>query len=277
MILGWLDSIIIGIVQGLTEFLPVSSSGHLVIFQKLLNFKEHSITLDLAVHLGTLLSVLTIYYSTIKKTLTDSLISLKTKKNTPGLQLMAVVIAASVPTAIIGLGFKSDFESLFSNILAVATCFFITGGLLFLTKRKSKESSMAIKSDMLGEKVKELTFVKAIIIGIVQGFAIAPGISRSGSTIAVGILLGVDRSVAAMFSFMLSMPAILGASLLQFKDVGEWSSDLIATLLVGGATAYIAGIIGLKLVLRFVGKGRLEVFSYYLWALSIYLFASNLL
>lgn len=275
--MDWLSSIIIGIVQGLTEFLPVSSSGHLVLSQKLLGMKEHSIVLDLAVHLGTLLSVFTVYFSTIKKTFADTIKTMQTRINNTGFYLITMVIVGSIPTAIMGFGLKSYFEMMFSNLTSVAICFFITGILLYLTKNRSASSKMTIVKHMIDEKVYEITYLKAFLIGVAQGFAIAPGISRSGTTIAAGILLGVDRSVAAMFSFMLSMPAILGASLLQFKDVESWSSDLVSSLLIGGLVAYVAGLIGLKLVLRFVDKGRLEVFSFYLWALSAYLFASLLL
>ncbi len=267
--MDWVQSVILGIVQGLTEFLPVSSSGHLVLFQHWLGIKQHSIIFDLAVHLGTVASIITVYFKSIREIFSDLWVSAIKKRQTGGLHLSVLIICASVPTAIIGFGFKDQFESLFSSLLSVSGGFFITACLLFMTRKTGQGQSMESGHKTLDlSQIKKVSLKKAIIIGFAQGLAIAPGVSRSGATIAAALLMGVERRAAALFSFLMSIPVILGASLIQLKDVESWSSDLLITLVLGGVVSYLAGLAGLVMVLKLVRKGRLEVFSYYLWALS---------
>lgn len=273
--MDFLQAIILGIVQGLTEFLPVSSSGHLVIFQKALGIEEHSLIFDVAVHLGTLASVITIYFSFIKNTTICSVHSLKNKKMSPELKLVLLVVTATIPTALIGLSFKSTFESLFSNMTAVGTCLVITGFLLLFTRGKGAEPQAGGKAflSFTPEDLTSLSWNKAALIGLAQSCAIAPGISRSGTTIAIAILLGLPRNLAALFSFMLAIPAILGAGVLQIKNISTLNIQDLYVLGVGFVVAYLAGLGGLWGVLHFVKKGRLEVFTAYLWilgAISIY-------
>jgi undecaprenyl-diphosphatase len=270
-----LQSIILGIIQGLTEFLPVSSSGHLVIFQKLLGLKEHSLIFDISVHLGTLLSIVTVYFGIIKQIFTDVFTAVVKKDKNYGFSFFLMMIVASIPTAIIGFSLKDVFESLFSSTLAVGIFFIITGIILKFTQRTSDDSVSVSFTDMEG--LQKITFRQALTIGVAQGAAIAPGISRSGSTIACGLFVGLNRKTAALFSFLISVPAILGASLLQFKDISAWQEGFAQVLIVGGVSAYLSGLGGLWFVLKFVKKGRLEVFSYYLWALGASLIAYNLI
>ncbi len=274
--MGIFEAIVLGIVQGLSEFLPISSSGHLVVFQKILTPGPHSILFDLAVHLGTVLSILTLYRKSIQKIFSQAFKSLGTKSSSHGLQLVLFVFVANIPTAIIGFGFKDQFEQLFSNFTAVGVCFFLTGLLLFVTRWKSKSGQMkATQLDDLSG-LESMTYGKAIVIGIAQGLAIAPGISRSGSTIAAGILIGVEKSTAALFSFVMSIPAILGASLIELKDFSAQDEISLMPVISGFVAAYLSGLIGLGIVLKFVKKGRLEVFSYYLWALSLFILYKQL-
>lgn len=263
------QSIFLGIVQGLTEFLPVSSSGHLVIFQHFLDVDEASLAFDVAVHVGTLLSIFTVYRVLLFKVVQAGFQFTKDRIWTPEVHLIYFVILGSIPTAIMGFGLKDFFESLFANLDAVAFFLLLTGMILFFTRFSKTETGPSMDALHSGrlQQFSGLNFKKALLIGIAQGFAIAPGISRSGATIATGILLGVPRNEAAMFSFVLSIPAILGAGLLEFKDV-TWTAQVAVPMVTGLISAYLFGLLGLWLVLRVVNKGRLEVFSVYLWLLG---------
>lgn len=264
------QSIILGIVQGLTEFLPVSSSGHLVVFQDLLGLVSHSLAFDIAVHIGTLLSILTIYRTLVWRLLKGVVAVGKTRKWTAESRLVFLVIIGSIPTAIIGFGLKDTFEQLFNSLQAVAIFFLVTGGLLFATRFAKSDPGPSLQSskNVNLDSVFEISIFKALVIGFSQGLAIAPGISRAGTTIAAGMLLGLPRNLAAMFSFILSIPAILGAGLLEFKDV-SWTPEVVLPMCVGLITAYLFGLIGLWAVLKVVRQGRLEVFCIYLWILGI--------
>lgn len=266
--MGWWDSLVVGILQGLTEFLPVSSSGHLVLIQKYLGFKEHNIQLDVVVHLGTLMSVFTIYFQPIIGVAKQTLQALKARSSNPGFDLFLMIALGSVPTAIIGLTLKSTFEGLFSNVQAVGGFFLLTGFILFATKSKGVSEEQKQQDFRDFQAIAKIPWWKALLIGVAQGGAIAPGVSRSGTTIASAILLGVDRKTASLFSFLLSLPAILGATALQLRDV-TWTPDYFYFLLIGFLASYVVGLMGLTLLLHFVKRGRLDVFSYYLWILGV--------
>lgn len=262
-----IESILLGVLQGLTEFLPVSSSGHLVLLQELLKINEQGVVFEVALHLGTLLSVLTFYHRTIRLILKDVCSSRRVREGSSPVNLLVLLIVGSIPTALIGFSLKDLFERLFDQPVAVGVFLMVTGGFLFLTRGKMSQTKMRDVNNL--DHLSTLDWKKAVVIGIAQGMAITPGISRAGATIATGILLKVDRSVAALYSFLLSIPAILGASLLQLKDVTHFSSHTYLLLAIGVITSYIAGCAGLWGVLHFVKRGRLEVFSYYLWALGL--------
>lgn len=264
--MDWLQAIILGIVQGVTEFLPVSSSGHLVIFQKLVGIEQHSLAFDVAAHLGTLCSVITIYFGLIRSVAKETLAFPFRREVTPRVRLAFFVAAGSVPTAVIGLSLKDTFESLFSNLVAVGCFLIVTGTVLFLTRKSTSADGPTDYRSAIN--IDQLTYQKALLIGVAQGMAIAPGISRSGMTIAAGLFLGLPSNVAAMFSFMLAIPAVLGAGILQLKDV-TWSAGVVNSLATGFVVAYISGVVGLWMVLHFVKKGRLQVFSAYLWIVGL--------
>ena len=266
--MDFLQAIFLGIIQGLTEFLPVSSSGHLVIFQNLLGVQGDSLVFDVAVHLGTLASVLTVYFKFIQASLVKASKSFTQKKLNNEAKLVLLVIAATLPTAVIGLVLKDTFESLFSNLAGVGFCLMITGTLLLLTKGKGKASQNQNFFNFIVDDLTQFTYLKAVLIGLAQSIAIAPGISRSGTTIAVGILLGLPRHLAAMFSFMLAIPAILGAGILQLKHASHLSSQDLSIMGIGFVAAYFSGLLGLYGVLHIVKRGRLEFFTVYLWVLG---------
>ncbi len=265
------EAIILGILQGLTEFLPVSSSGHLVLFQHLFGLKEAELFFDVCVHLGTLVAVIIVFRQEIIKIISAllQLVSLGGQKekflqkmeSEPELKMAVLIVIGSIPTAILGLLFASIADRLFSSTLIAGLMLMVTGLLLWIT-RKAATHAVAPRDG-------HLTTAKAFIIGIVQGLAIIPGISRSGSTISTALLLGVERETAARYSFLLSIPAIVGAGLLSLKDGFAQTGPVIWISLLGAVTAAIVGYGALKSLLHIVKKGRLYVFAPYCWLVGI--------
>ena len=249
-----LGAAFLGLLQGLTEFLPVSSSGHLVLFQQFVAIGEDHVLFDLVLHLGTLLPVLWFYRSDLRGIASDALAGEGPFLARPGVKLTALLVAASVPTAIIGLTLEDTFERLFSRPSVLTLTFAITGVLLFVSRR------------FRGGTVDgaSMTWQQAVILGITQGLAITPGISRSGSTIAVALMLGLQREHAARFSFLMSVPAIGGAVLLKGLKA-DWTGVDPLQLLVGGSVALVSGYGALVLLVRLVEKGGFSNFAYYAW------------
>ena len=268
--MSWFEALIVGIVQGLTEFLPISSSGHLVIVQKLLGIPEHDLALDLAAHLGTVLSIVTIYHALLKR-MTIALLRVNQwfTAKTPELHMVKMVIVGSIPTAILGLAFKDEFEAAFSDMRSLGICFILTGLLLLLSKLKGGARFTA-KDLFSFSGVESITWWKAVLIGLAQGLAIMPSISRSGVTIVAALLLGISGPTAAMYSFILSLPAILGAAILELKDV-PLEGSRVGILSIGLISAYAFGLLGLWGTLLSVRQGRLEVFTGYLVAVGVFI------
>lgn len=258
------ESIFLGIVQGLTEFLPVSSSGHLVLFQNFLGLHEGQLSFDIAVHVGTLLSVLTVYRKPIGSLLRDVFIGLSRFRATDGLKLFFYVCLASVPTGLMGIFLRDYWSSTFAKLHWVGVFLIVTGFILLKTRK-----SLGSDPNIFGQtySLSSINWLKALLIGCAQGFAILPGVSRSGTTISVGLFLGLDRGLATFFSFLLMIPAVMGASLLEFSHV-DWSQINWTLMMQGFVTAYVFGLIGLLAVIRLVKKGRLELFSPYLFLLG---------
>jgi undecaprenyl-diphosphatase len=266
-----IEAIILGIIQGLTEFLPVSSSGHLVLFQHLFGLKEAELFFDVCVHLGTLVAVIIVFRQEIIKIISAllQLVSLgrqnekflQKMESNPELKMAVLIVIGSIPTAILGLLFAGIADRLFSSTLITGIMLMVTGLLLWFT-RKAETHAVAASSG-------HLTTGKALIIGIVQGLAIIPGISRSGSTISTALLLGVNRETAARYSFLLSIPAIVGAGLLSLKDGFSQTGPVIWISLLGAVMAAIVGYGALKSLLHIVKKGRLYVFAPYCWLVGL--------
>ena len=267
--MGPMHAIILGIIQGLTEFLPVSSSGHLVIFQNIFNLKEGALFFDINVHLGTLLVVLICFRQDILSIIlsffrcTNMLI--KQKKSMPEIytdpdfKLAFLIITGSVPTAILGLMFHSIADRLFSSVTMVGLMLICTGFILWFTRYLTKSE----------RNINGFTIKDSLVIGLVQGFAIIPGISRSGSTIAAGLYLGLGRETAARYSFLLSIPAIIGAEILNIKNLpaGAMLPDNIT--LLGILASFITGYSALKILLFIVKKGNIYFFAPYCWIAGI--------
>ncbi len=263
-----LEAIVLGVLQGITEFLPVSSSGHLVLMQHFLGIKESQVFFDVMLHLGTLGAVIIVYYQLIGSLVRTGCSTLfqtdfyrhprLTISNTSDLRLIWFLLLGSIPTGLIALLFKDSLEAIFGKPMIVAGMLIITGLILQLSRlgqrRRQTETSLRAWHTPL--------------VGIVQGLAIIPGISRSGSTISISLLLGLSPQVAAQYSFLLSIPAILGAVVLKFKDVGEIT--IAPTVIVAGTlTSFIVGYIALRFLLAILNRGKVSIFSYYCFALGI--------
>lgn len=242
---------LLGLVQGLTEFLPISSSGHLVIAQHFLHVNDGGLIFEVLLHCATLAAVIAAYWQDIRELL---------KK--PFQKYTYLLIAATIPTGIIGLTFKDSFERLFSSVTIVGYMLLITGIILLIAELVSRNFFHS----------NRFNYFQAIVIGLGQGMAITPGISRSGTTIAVGLLVGLERMEAARFSFLLSIPAILGASVLEAKDIvltQQISTSLLLPYAVGAVTAAISGYLAIKLLLGILNRGKLYYFSIYCWVLGL--------
>ncbi|MEW5767293.1 MAG: undecaprenyl-diphosphate phosphatase [bacterium] len=261
-----LQAVLLGLVQGLTEFLPVSSSGHLVIAQSILNLKDSNLLLfDVMVHGGTMLAVLVYFYQEIWQiisALRGTWGEYRVGKNPteiwhdhPQRWFFLLIIIGSIPTGIIGLVFKDYFEALFSAPQAVTVMLLVTGGILFLAERYA----------YLRANGESLNTLDALLIGTAQGIAIIPGTSRSGITISTGLLRGIDRRLTASFSFILSIPAITGAQALELKDVTLVAPSCLTAYALGTGVAFLSGLAAIKLLLSLLAKHRLTLFAYYCW------------
>ena len=267
-----LEAIVLGILQGLTEFLPVSSSGHLVLAQHFLGLKEPLVFFDVMLHVGTLAAVIVVYRGSIAKLAIGGISTLGntelyrqpiTNLNSSNeLRFVWLILLGSIPTGIIAVLFKTQLESFFEEILIVSVMLILTGIILQLPRLRKDD----------GEKIETSTDnVKAWhapLIGIAQGCAITPGISRSGSTISIALLLGIPSKIAAEYSFLLSIPAIIGAVVLKIPDIADTSIPLYI-LGTGMFTAFIVGYIALRLLLVVLNRGQFSLFTYYCVALGI--------
>lgn len=245
-------------VQGLTEFLPVSSSAHLVFFQSLFRLEESQIFFDVMLHVGTLFAVLIYFRRDVEAIGRGLLEGLRGRGwDRPETRLFLWIVVASVPTGLMGLLFKKGFESLFARPGVAGAMLLVTGVILALTR--------TIKGRGVG--IEKLRVRKALLIGLAQGLAIIPGISRSGATLSASLFCGLERELAGRFSFLLSVPAILGATLLEFRKL-QTAGALQATAL-GAVAAFVMGLLALKILMGVVKKGRLSAFSWYCWAMGI--------
>jgi undecaprenyl-diphosphatase len=268
-------AVVLGIIQGLTEFLPVSSSGHLVLFQDLFGLREPELFFDVSVHVGTLVAVCVFFFKDLKEIVTtlfsvstwsigkDSLWQSLYQK--PEMRLLGLILVGTVPTAFLGLLFRPVAAKVFSSVQIVGIMLFVTGLLLWLTRRLKR-----------GERnAAQLTIRDALFIGMVQGVAILPGISRSGATIATGLFRGIDRETAARYSFLLSIPAILGAMVLELGEAVASGFPPAGVVLVGVFMAAVVGYGALRVLIHLVKKGDLHAFAPYCWLLAVVVIAGS--
>ncbi|PKK84556.1 MAG: hypothetical protein CVT49_02990 [candidate division Zixibacteria bacterium HGW-Zixibacteria-1] len=248
----YLDSIILGIIQGLTEFLPVSSSGHLVLGEYLLGAKMPGVMFELVVHFGTLMSVL-IYF---RKKVFALIRALYTPALKSERKFIHYLILGTIPAAIIALLFDNLIESAFASPFAAAMFLVFTGVVLLLTSSFGKGTRM-------------IDAPRSLLIGIAQALAILPGISRSGMTISAGLFAGVKPIEAAEYSFMLSIPAIIGAIIFKSREIISIDTGLIGQYAVGTVIAFLTGLFAVYLLLDLIKKGKFKYFGIYCLVVGI--------
>jgi len=256
-------AVVLGVIQGLTEFLPVSSSGHLTIMGQLFGLEEPDLTFDVLVHLGTLIAVVVALRSEVGllfqglKPVGQGASGERVKA---GRRLIFLLIVGTLPAALAGFIAKDFIEQLFGSVSFVGVALLVTGALLWWAEGRPD----------VGRAMEEMRPKDALFVGAMQILALAPGISRSGTTISAGLVRGFTRSEAARFSFLLSIPVILGAVVLQAGDLvtaitgGAW-----APLLAGTVAAALSGFAAIKGLLKLVRHHSLRVFSYYTWAIGL--------
>ena len=269
------QGIIIGIVQGLTEFLPVSSSAHLVFVQNLLGV-EADLAFDTFLHLGTLIAVLWFFRYDIIKMISAWILSIQDiiqgrfKEgfySDPYKRLAWYVILGTIPVGIVGVLFEDSVDALFSGALYVPAFFlFVTGTILYLSQRMASGNV----------NMNNITKKEALWMGLGQACAILPGLSRSGTTIAAGLTIGLDKEFAAKFSFILAIPAILGAFILQAKDIGSALDVNFLPVILGFIASVIAGYLAIKWMLDLIKNRSLDIFAYYCWIVGIVLFMGSI-
>ena len=261
-----LQALWLGVLQGVTEFLPISSSGHLVLGKAILGVHTTGVAYEVFVHFGTFLAILTIFWGDVLNILKavgrtlhhpSAVTWHESYREDPFFRLAILIILGTIPILIVGLLFEQEIEAAFASPLLVSLALIATGTFLLGTR-------------WIKPKDTQFGMVRAFVIGLAQAFAILPGISRSGSTIAAAMYSGVERGEAARFSFLLVLPAILGATVLKGAELLQTGlpSQGALTLLVGTLAAYCSGAIALKWLLGVIRRGRLDRFAYYCYAIG---------
>lgn len=268
--MGFLSSIFLGLVQGIAEFLPISSSGHLSLFQHFFGLTEAGLFFDVLLHLGTLIAIFVYYWRDIVNLvkaflrLVTGLFSKKKKgarkgRKDPGARMILMLIVATLPLFVI-LPIKDKVESLYSNTIFVGCALIVTGCILFFSDRMAK-----------GKKtVRSATLLDALLVGVGQALAVVPGLSRSGTTISAGMLRGFSRKFAVRFSFLLSIPAVLGANIISIGDAVAAGIDtsLLPAYIAGTVVAAVSGYFAIRLVNSLADKGKFGSFAYYCWGIG---------
>ena len=244
------ESIILGIVQGLTEFLPVSSSGHLVLAQELLGTKPGGgIIFEVSVHIATLVAILLFYHRRVSALTVGAI-----KADPDAWRYIMKLALATIPAVLVALLARDWIEEQFESLVMVAICLIITGFVVMST-RYTHDRGQAI----------EPSWTAALIIGCVQACAILPGISRSGSTVAIALIIGLSYAAAAEFSFLMGAIAMAGAGILLLPELTSVSGDDLNAILFGGAAALISGLMALWLFVWLLRNQRLYIFAWYVW------------
>lgn len=248
-----IEALLLGLVQGLTEFFPVSSSGHLAMIQAVLGLREEGgLVFEIAVHAATLVAIVIYYRRRIA-----GLIRGAVHGEAEALVYGAKLAVGTVPAVLVGLTAKDAVASAFDRPELVALCLMITGSLLLTTRWTAGRA-----------RGQSPTFAMALAIGCAQAFAILPGISRSGTTVAVALALGLAPAVAAEFSFLLGVIAIAGASVLMLPDVMGASADMMSAIAIGSAAALVSGIAAIWLFVKMLDRQVFHLFAYYAWAVG---------
>lgn len=276
--MSYFEGFILGLVQGLAEFLPISSSGHLAVLQNFFGIEGESVLLfAVLLHFGTLLSLLAVYWRDLWDLIKELFATIKDLCIGKGLRLDSsdtrrlgvMIVIATVPTAIIGLLFDDFFEKLYANNLFIGCALIVTGFLLFFSERVT----------LKGKGIKRMNFRNAFFVGLCQSVAICPGISRSGATMSGGLFCGLKRDLAVKFAFLISVPPVLGSFLLELPDALEMgmSGVPMGPVLLGMAVAAISGFFAIKGMIRVVTGKKLIYFSIYTWLVGAFLIVHSLI
>ncbi len=270
-----IQAIIIGLVQGLTEFLPVSSSAHLIFIQHALGLTNVPLAFDVLLHVGTLVAVIAYFFNDIIEMIKGfflSLIDLKDGKflsevrHDPYKKLAWLTIVATIPVGIVGVLFNDIVEAMFTGLSIPSFLLLITGCLLYFSQRMNSGRI----------NLNNMTLKETLIMGCGQALAILPGLSRSGTTIASGLFAGLDKEFAAKFSFIISIPAILGAGVFQLKDLSGGSIE-IGACLAGFIIAAISGYLAISFLLKLIREKSLDIFAYYCWIVGAIIFVGSII
>ncbi len=255
-----MQAFVLGVVQGIGEFLPISSSAHLIIVRFLFNFKElepaFETAFDVALHFGTLIAVLFVFWKDWLALFKGAFLGITKKEKTFEGRMFWYLVAATIPGAVIGMIFEGVIEDLVrSNMIIISVCLAIMGILIYIGDKWAEKK---YKNPV---EYKDLTFKQTFIIGLSQALAVIPGFSRSGTTILAARLMGISREAAAKFTFLLSTPIIFGAAIIKVKDL--LIGGVTMPILVGIVTAAVVGVFSIKFLLRYIKKNDFAVFAYY--------------
>ena len=259
-----IQSIILGILQGIGEFLPISSSGHLIVIPYLFNWEEHSLAFDVALHFGTLIAVLAIFWKDWFNLTKGAFEKIVHKKSSFENNMFWYLVLATIPGALIGKVFESQVEEVFRNpsyIYIIAISLAVMGVLIYLGDKWSEKKYKGKETEY-----EKLSLKQTLVIGLSQALAIVPGFSRSGTTMLTARLMGVSRSAAAKFTFLLSVPIILGATVLKFPDMIKGFS---VELIIGIVVSVAVGIISIKFLLKYLKNHDFAIFAYYRVILAV--------
>jgi len=264
------EAIVLGLVQGLSEFLPISSSGHLALLQYFFGIEgENVLAFAVLLHIGTLVSLFIVYWKDLFALIYELFMVFKDIFTGKGLRINAnptrrlgfMILVATIPTSLMGLLLNDLFSAMYLSLTVIGVGLLITGVILWIAERLGANR----------KGVKEMKFRNALLVGICQGIAICPGISRSGSTLFGGLISGLDRAFAVKFAFLISVPTILGSAILEapkaFKE--GFQMDIFLPVLVGVIVAAISGFVAIKTMIKVVSGKKLYYFSFYTWALGV--------
>ena len=268
--MGYIEAIVLGLVQGLSEFLPISSSGHLALLQNLFEINEDKVIFfAVLLHIGTLVSIFVVYHKDIYALIKELFLLFKDLFTGKGLRieerpirkLGIMIIVSSIPTAIMGLFFSDYIDKIFGSLTVIAICWIITGFILLFSEKLKNNK----------KEIEGMKYRNAIFIGICQGLAIMPGISRSGSTIVGSLVTGLKREFAVEFAFLISIPAILGSAILEFPKAIKAGIEpsTIGPMIVGFLVAAISGYFAITTMIKIVSKQKMRYFSYYVWIIGL--------
>ena len=260
-------AIILGIIQGIAEFLPISSSAHLILFPYLLGWKESGLAFDVALHFGTMMAVLVIFFKDWWNLFIGAIKNLKSKKKSTDGKMFWYLVVATIPAALAGLLLDDFIENIVRNkVWVIATALAVMGLLIFIgDKWASKHYKKEVKFD-------KITLKQAIIIGVSQAFAVIPGFSRSGTTILAGRLMGISKEAITRFTFLLSVPVICGATILKVTDL-----EITKEVIIGVISSFAMGILTIKFLLNYIKKHDFSVFAFYRVILAIIVFVKLIL